>query len=72
MSKINLKQIVQEEIGKILNEATVDPASNLLNLLSAPEVKKSMDSLADIADDKDFRLIKGLYNKLYEALKKYE
>jgi len=72
MSKINLKQIVQEEIGKILNEATVDPASNLLNLLSAPEFKKYMDSLADIADDKDFRLIKGLYNKLYEALKKYE
>lgn len=55
-----------------LQEANENPASNMLSLLAAPDFKKYMDRLSDMVDDNDFMAIKGLYDKLYNELKKHE
>ena len=72
MNKQLLKKIIKEELRKVMSEANIHPASNLLSLLAAPEFKKEMSNLADLIEPNEFRLIEDLYTKLNEALKKYE
>jgi hypothetical protein len=55
-----------------LREVNEDPASNLLSLLAAPDMKKYMDRLADQLDDAQFMRVKKLYDGLYTELKKHE
>ncbi len=55
-----------------LREVNEDPASNLLSLLAAPEIKKHMDKLSDTLQDTDFMRVKKLYDGLYTELKKHE
>ena len=85
---INIQDIVEilgnfgfedDEIGSIINtdampikEALDDPASNLLSLLAAPDIKKYMDRLSDTLEDADFMRVKKLYDGLYTELKKHE
>lgn len=47
-------------------------ASEALSMLSHPDLKKSMDTLADMLEDSEFMAIKKLYDSLYNELKKYE
>ncbi len=47
-------------------------ASEVLSMLAHPDLKKSMEQLADMLDDAEYMAIKKLYDGLYAELKKYE
>lgn len=72
MKRSELKQIIKEEVKKVISESPDDPASNLLSLISTSDISKYMDKLSDTINDNDFKVIKDLYNKLYAELKKHE
>lgn len=68
----NNTRAIFERVSKKLFEANEDPASNLLSLLAAPDFKQYMDRLSDRISDQEFMVVKNLYTKLYEELKKHE
>lgn len=47
-------------------------ASEVLSMLAHPDLKKSMEKLADMLDDAEYMAIKKLYDGLYNEVKKYE
>lgn len=58
-----------------LNEALMGApaaASEVLSMLAHPDLKKSMEMLADMLDDAQYMAIKKLYDGLYNEVKKYE
>jgi hypothetical protein len=65
-------KLVLDEVSKRLLEASEDPTSNLLSLLAAPDFMQYMDRLSDRISDQEFMVIKNLYTKLYQELKKHE
>ena len=69
MKAAEFRKLIREEVQSAMNE---DPASNLLSLLASPEMKKYMDRLSNTIDQKNYMVIKGLYTKLYDELKKHE
>ena len=69
---VKIPKNLKEEISKVINEVSQDPASNLLNLLAAPNFKRYMDSLSDVIGEKEFKKVYDLYTKLYTELKRYE
>jgi hypothetical protein len=52
--------------------AASDAASEVLSMLAHPDLKKGMETLADMLDDAEFMAIKKLYDGLYLEVKKYE
>lgn len=72
----DLKSIIKEEVQNVLaNEATIDPnnaASEVLSMLSHPDLRKGMEILADRLDDAQYMAIKKHYDALYNEIKKYE
>ncbi len=72
MKKQDLQKLIREEVAKVMKEADESPASNLLSLLAAPDFKQYMDRLSDRISDQEFMVVKNLYTKLYEELKKHE
>ena len=69
MKATEFRKLIREEVQSAMNE---DPASNLLSLLASPEMKKYMDRLSNTIDQKNYMVIKSLYTKLYDELKKHE
>jgi hypothetical protein len=69
MKAAEFRKLIREEVQSAMNE---DPASNLLSLLASPEMKKYMDRLSNTIDQKNYMVIKSLYTKLYDELKKHE
>lgn len=69
MKASEFRKLIREEVQSAMNE---DPASNLLSLLASPEMKKYMDRLSNTIDQKNYMVIKSLYTKLYDELKKHE
>ncbi len=47
-------------------------ASEVLSMLAHPDLKKSMETLADMLEDAEYMAIKKLYDGLYNEVKKYE
>lgn len=47
-------------------------ASEVLSMLAHPDLKKGMETLADMLEDSEFMAVKKLYDGLYNELKKYE
>lgn len=47
-------------------------ASEVLSMLAHPDLKKGMETLADMLDDAEFMAIQKLYDGLYLEVKKYE
>ena len=66
------KEYFEKLSKRIMEQGPDDPVSNLLSLLAAPDFKQYMDRLSDRISDQEFMVIKSLYNKLYEELKKHE
>ena len=69
MKASEFRKLIREEVQSAMNE---DPASNLLSLLASPEMKKYMDRLSNTIDQRNYMVIKRLYTKLYDELKKHE
>ena len=69
MKASEFRKLIREEVQSAMNE---DPASNLLSLLASPEMKKYMDRLSNTIDQRNYMVIKSLYTKLYDELKKHE
>jgi hypothetical protein len=70
--KLTRKQLMK---NAGLNEALMGApaaASEVLSMLAHPDLKKSMEMLADMLDDAQYMAIKKLYDGLYNEVKKYE
>jgi len=56
----------------IKEQSIMNPASELLDLISAPDIKSRLSALMDTLDDSSASKLSDAYNAFYEKIKEYE
>ena len=69
---MKLKKLIDKpKVNEALMAAPA-AASEVLSMLAHPDLKKSMETLADMLEDREYMVIKKLYDGLYNEVRKYE